>query len=67
MLRVFCSHDKLLSSIFDFLEASVLLDDQGTDALEYVGMAAIVTPALARASGIIKFEIIGAYDLIKFW
>jgi hypothetical protein len=66
-VRVESYFDKFYKLVKKSSHSSLLFSDRGTEALEYVGMAAIVTPALASAAGLIKLEILGAYSLIKFW
>jgi len=55
-----------LHNIFHIFDSSFLRNDSGTEALEYIAMAAIVTPALVTAAGIIKLEVLKAYGMITF-
>jgi len=40
------------------IKHSLLLSNNGTDALEYVALAAIIIPAVANAAGIINSKVL---------
>jgi len=52
--------------ICKLLDSGFLCNNKGTEALEYIAMAAIVTPSLVQAATMVKAEVLKAYGLIVF-
>ena len=56
----------IFQKVHKLWNSSFLCDNKGTEALEYIAMAAIVTPSLVQAAQMVKAEVLKAYGLIVF-
>jgi hypothetical protein len=47
----------VIAFLFRLLQKSILFSDIGTDALEYVGMASLIIPAVGNAALVVNSKV----------